>query len=261
MSTTAPTGWTTAAARWLVGAHSERGTRRGTNMDALVVAPQSGLVVLADGMGSTRRGGEAAAMAVTLFAENLGPAGRDEAQIAAAVAVVQDRVVAEFAATGLLTGASTLCALVAVDPAVDDELLVVNVGDSRAHLLRDGVLRVLTTDHTVAAHLVAVGAAEPDSPLVRRTTNHLRRYLGNPAGASADVTRLRPEPGDTVLLSTDGVHGALTLAQMADILAASPDPAVGARRLVVAAAAAGGTDDASAVVLVPDVTPQVVAGS
>ena len=236
------------AARWLVGAHSERGARRGTNMDALFVAPHSGLVVLADGMGSTSRGGEAAAMAVAVFAEHLA-AVRDEEQVNAAVAAVQERLVTEFAPAGLLTGASTLCALVAV--ADSDELIVVNVGDSRAHLLREGVLQVLTTDHTVAAHLVAVGAAEPDSPLVRRTTNHLRRYLGNPAGASADLTRLRPVPGDAVLLSTDGVHGALSNAQMADILAGSPDPELSARRLVVAAAAAGGTDDASAVVVRP----------
>lgn len=245
------------AARWLVGAHSERGARRGTNMDALLLAPHSGLVVLADGMGSTSRGGEAAAMAVAVFGEYLATAGHDEEHVHAAVAAVQARLVTEFAPAGLLTGASTLCALVAVGdrdgaPKVAvgaGELIVVNVGDSRAHLLRDGVLQALTTDHTVAAHLVAVGAAEPDSPLVRRTTNHLRRYLGNPAGASADLTRLRPVPGDTVLLSTDGVHGALTTEQMADILAGSPDPDLCARRLVVAAAAAGGTDDASAVVV------------
>ncbi|MGI8699263.1 MAG: PP2C family protein-serine/threonine phosphatase [Mycobacteriales bacterium] len=238
---------TAVTVHWQVGAHTERGARRGTNMDALLVAPHSGLVVLADGMGSTKRGGEAAAMAVAVFAERLGVQDRDEDGVNAAVAAVQDQLVAEFAAGGLLTGATTLCALVAAG----DGLLVVNVGDSRAHLLHDGVLQVLTTDHTVAAHLVAVGAAEPDSPLVRRTTNHLRRYLGNPAGASADITRLRPVPGDTVLLSTDGVHGALNTAQMADILAGSRDPELGARRLVVAAAAAGGTDDASAVVVRP----------
>lgn len=217
-------------------------------MDALYVAPHDGLVVLADGMGSTERGAEAAAMAVAAFAECLGRDDHTERGVETAVAAVQDRLVAEFATSGLLTGASTLCAVISAS----EELLVVNLGDSRVHLLRGGVLTALTTDHTVAAHLVAVGAAEPGSPLVRRTTNHLRRYLGNPAGASADVTRLRPEPGDVVLLSTDGVHGALSAEQMADILAGTPDPEASARRLVVAAAAAGGTDDATAVVVRPE---------
>lgn len=216
-------------------------------MDALFVAPHGGLVVLADGMGGTRRGAEAAALAVAVFAGRLSGADRDEAEVEAAVAEAQRQVVAEFAADGQLTGATTLCALVRSGR----ELLVVNVGDSRALLLRHGALQRLTTDHTVAAHLVAVGAAEPDSPLVRRTTNHLRRYLGNPAGACADVTRLRPAPGDVMLLCTDGVHGALSGTQLADIMAGSPEPELCARRLVVAAAAAGGTDDATAVVVHP----------
>lgn len=235
-------------ARWLVGAHSRRGARRETNMDAFVVLPAEGMVVLADGMGSTRRGGEAARWAVEQFAEQLaGTPARDESAVNAAVAAVQERLVTEFAPGGALTGATTLCAVVADE----DDLLIVNVGDSRCHLLHDGALLTMTTDHTLAAHLVAVGAAEPDSPLARRTANHLRRYLGNPAGATADVTRHRLGAADAVLLSTDGVHGVLTGAQMTDLLLADADPDLAARRLVLAAVAAGGTDDATALVLRP----------
>lgn len=237
---------------WRVGAHSRLGARRETNMDAFVSLPADRVVVLADGMGSTRRGGEAARLAVQRFADLLtGTAAHDEAgvhdeaAVHAAVAAVQERLVAEFAAGGSLTGAATLCAVVGDGP----DLLIVNLGDSRCHLLHDGALQVLTTDHTVAAHLVAVGATEPDSPLARRTTHHLRRYLGNPAGATADVTRHRLTPGDAVVLSTDGVHGVLTGVQMTDILRADPDPETAARRLVAAAVAAGGTDDATALVL------------
>jgi len=236
------------AVRWLVGTHTLLGARRDTNMDAFVALPADGIVVLADGMGSTRRGGEAAWLAVDQFAGLLaGTAVRDEPAVATVVAAVQERLVAEFAADGAVTGATTLCAVVADA----EDLLIVNLGDSRCHLLHDGVLLGLTTDHTVAAHLVAVGAAEPDSPLARRTANHLRRYLGNPAGATADVTRHRLVANDAVLLSTDGVHGVLTDAQMTDILLADPDPDVTARRLVQAAVTAGGTDDATALVVRP----------
>lgn len=234
--------------QWLVGADSRLGVRRGTNMDAFVSLPAEGIVVLADGMGSTRRGGEAARLAVEQFAGLLaGTPVRDESAVNAAVAAVQEQLVAEFAPDGAVTGATTLCAVVADC----DDLLIVNLGDSRCHLLHDGALLAVTTDHTVAAHLVAVGAAEPDSPLVRRTTNHLRRYLGNPAGAAADVTRHRLAAADAVLLSTDGVHGVLTAAQLTDILLADPDPGVAARRLVTAAVAAGGTDDATVLVIRP----------
>lgn len=235
-------------ARWLVGAHSRLGARRGTNMDAFVSLPAEGIVVLADGMGSTRRGGEAARLAVEQFADLLaGSAVRDEAAVHAAVAGVQERLVAEFAVEGSLTGATTLCAVVAGEA----DLVIVNLGDSRCHLLHEGALFALTTDHTVAAHLVAVGATEADSPLARRTANHLRRYLGNPAGAAADVTRHRLVPGDAVLLSTDGVHGVLSTERMAAVVNADPNPDVTARRLVATAVAAGGTDDATALVVRP----------
>lgn len=235
-------------APWVVGAHSRLGARRATNMDAYVTRPEDGIVVLADGMGSTRRGGEAARLAVDLFAGVLaGTPLRDESAVDFAVAAVQERLVAEFAGDDTLTGATTLCAVVADS----EDLLIVNLGDSRCHLFHDGALLAVTTDHTVAAHLVAVGSAEPDSPLARRTANHLRRYLGNPAGAVADVTRHRLTAADAVLLSTDGVHGVLTGAQMTDILRADPDPEVTARRLVAAAVAGGGTDDATALVLRP----------
>lgn len=236
------------AEAWQVGAHSERGARRSTNMDAVLVRAEAGVVVLADGMGSTRRGAEAAAMAVAAFGDGLaGVDGPAESDVEAAFAAAQDQVVEEFTGDGSLTGATTLCAIVAGR----DGLLIVHVGDSRCHLLRDGVLTVLTTDHTVAAHLVSVGAAEPDSPLARRTANHLRRYVGNPAGTTADVIRHLAAPGDALLLSSDGLHGMLSTQQMADILRADDDPALAARRLVVAAAAAGGTDDATAVVVRP----------
>lgn len=233
-------------ARWLVGAHSRLGTRRASNMDAFVTLPAEGIVVLADGMGSTRRGGEAARLAVEQFAGLLaGTALRDESAIHAAVGQVQEQLVAEFAAEGAVTGATTLCAVV-TDGA---ELLVVNLGDSRCYLRHDGALLALTTDHTVAAHLIEIGATEPGSALARRTANHLRRYLGNPAGATADITRHRLVAGDAVLLSTDGVHGSLSVAQMTDIMLADADPELTARQLVAAAIAAGGTDDATSLVV------------
>lgn len=208
--------------------------------------------MVTDGMGSTPRGGEAARLVVDVLTTAMRAGPADEATLLAAVAAAQAAVLARFnadvASGGSLEGATTLCAVVPSGP----DLVVANIGDSRVQLLRDGVLSTLTEDHTVAAHLVAAGATEPGSPLARRTANHLRRYLGNPAGAEPDVTRIRPRPGDVWLLSSDGVHSVLEPADLAAQLSADAEPADIARALVEAAEAAGGTDDGTAVVLIID---------
>lgn len=236
------------------GGHSRLGRSREENMDAWSARPGEAVVV-ADGMGSTRRGGEAAHLAVEVVTAALREGPTEESHLLAAVADAQQAVLGRFnsevVSGGALQGATTLCVLVPSGP----DLLVASIGDSRVQLLRDGVLSTLTEDHTVAAHLVAVGATEADSPLARRTANHLRRYLGNPAGAEPDLSRVRPQPGDVWLLSTDGVHAVLDPADLVALMSVTSEPADIARSLVDAAEAAGGTDDGTAVlVLIDDVT-------
>jgi protein phosphatase len=215
-------------------------------MDAYVALPDSGVFVLADGVGSTERGSEAAWLAVTEFATALSSEPtRDEPLVRAAVADVQARVLAEFTHGENLIGAATLCAALLDGP----RLMVVNLGDSRCYLLHNGQLSQLTSDQTVAAHLVAIGAAEPGSPLVRRTTNHLQRYLGARTDAEPDISMHHFKPGDILLLSSDGLHGAVPPDRMAQLLLDNPDPAGAARLLVDEAVSNGGTDDATAVVV------------
>ena len=242
----------TSKATWRAGAYSQLGSARTVNMDALMVCDRCGFCVLADGMGGTPRGGEAAEAAVTGFADRIVAGPRDEDTVHAAVAAAQQAVLGNFLVGGRLTGGSTLCALVAVPGQI---VYAVNVGDSRGYLLRAGRLRRLTTDHTVAEHLVSAGVAEPDSPLARRTTHHLRRYLGNSAGTVADLVAVELHPGDEFLLSTDGLHGSLADDELASILRSSSkegdEPGETARRLVFAAVRAGADDDSTAVVIRP----------
>ncbi|CAN5275700.1 N/A [soil metagenome] len=231
---------------WVAAGCSQTGASRSTNMDAYVAVPERGVFVLADGVGSTERGSEAAWLAVTEFARAL-PDLHDEDAARTAVAAVQRLVLAEFLDGEDLSGAATLCAALLDGP----RLLVVNLGDSRCYLLHDGILTQLTTDHTVAGHLVAIGATEPGSPLARRTTHHLQRYLGARTDSEPEIGWHEIRSGDTMLLSSDGLHGAVPAARMAELLLAHPDPAAAARALVDEAVGNGGTDDATALVVRP----------
>lgn len=237
---------TTSTTDWVAAGCSQTGATRDTNMDAYVALPERGIFVLADGVGSTERGSEAAWLAVTEFATTLpSEPTLDETVVRATVADVQARILAEFVQGEHLSGAATLCAALLDGP----RLMVVNLGDSRCYLLHGGEMQQLTSDQTVAAHLVAIGAAEPGSPLVRRTTNHLQRYLGARTEAEPDITVHEFGSDDVLLLSSDGLHGAVSADRMAYLLLDNPDPAAAARLLVDEAVSNGGTDDATAVVV------------
>ena len=128
-------------------------------------------------------------------------------------------------------------------------LFTIHVGDSRAYLYRGGALRRLTRDHNVGQALVDAGAAEPDSPEVRRMRKVLTNCLGGPgAGVQADFAHLLLLDGDRLLLCTDGLNDMVADAEIAALLDRHPAPAAACAALVDAALAGGGKDNVTAVV-------------
>ena len=111
---------------------------------------------------------------------------------------------------------------------------LVHVGDSRAWRFADGRLACLTTDHT---------RPEPDLRHV------LIRALGIEPELRLDHATIELAARDRLLLTTDGVHGVLSPARIAAILAREESVEATARELVEAAIDAGGGDNASAVVV------------
>jgi serine/threonine protein phosphatase PrpC len=111
---------------------------------------------------------------------------------------------------------------------------LLHVGDSRLYRLRAGRLARLTEDHTHDG---------PDRAHI------LRRAIGLEDALRADYAAEPLLEQDRLLLTTDGVHGALGEAEIAELLGAEPAPGEAARRLVTAALAAGSADNATALVL------------
>ena len=108
-----------------------------------------------------------------------------------------------------------------------------HVGDSRAWLLRDGQCLLLTQDHR----------------LERRDFAGLTRALGLDDALRLDHSQGELKVGDRLLLTSDGVHGALRHRQIADLLRATPGAQAAADALTQAALAAGSHDNATALVL------------
>jgi serine/threonine protein phosphatase PrpC len=115
-----------------------------------------------------------------------------------------------------------------------------HVGDSRAYLFRDGRLEALTRDHSVQAEMAAAGVAFP-------FRNYVTRALGVDAHR-ADVSTHPLEPGDRLLLCTDGLSETLDEGAIAPLLALE-DAGQAAQALVHAAVAAGAQDNVTVAVV------------
>src|SRR5207244_12267302 len=86
------------------------------------------------------------------------------------------------------------------------ELFIAHAGDSRATLLRNGHLARLTEDHTLAAEMVRRGQLAPEKVATHKLRHVVTNVVGGPKpGVYAEVGHLNVEPGDRLLLSTDGL--------------------------------------------------------
>ena len=226
-------------------------SRTGVGRDAsedrwvAVTGDQALVLAVADGMGGTLGGGEAATAALAALLDSLdesAPVTVDA--LGAAVAAAHQRV-RSLAPDGIpvaLRAGTTLTAAVATAR----RLHLAHVGDSSCWLLRRGRLRRLTEVHTHAAALVAAGAVERGSAAERRLGGLLTRFLGMPGTVGTQLAAIPIRPGDRVLVATDGVTGALPVPALAALLSR---PGVRAADLVRAAVEAGGRDDATALLV------------
>ena len=224
-----------------VGSATDIGRVRERNEDSVLVDPP--LYVVADGMGG-HRGGQVASQVALETMEELGTGGGGSLaeHVHRANRAVWDRSVEDEQLSGM--GTTLTAARVEGTNA-----LIAHVGDSRAYLLRDGVLRQLTSDHTLVARMVKSGEISEAEADVHPHKNVLTRALGTDEQVEVDEDSIALVDGDRLLLCSDGLTGMVTEDQIQAILENSDQPQQAADRLVKAANRAGGIDNISVVVL------------
>ena len=234
--------------RWHAASASDVGLVRDANEDAVHV--DSRLAVVADGMGGHAAGEVASAIAVEVVVE----AFHDDETVEGltrAVDAANQAVLADAKQNPERFGMGTT--LIAVGLTLDGDGVVaptlVNVGDSRAYQLRDGALRQLSEDHSVAEEWVRLGRLTPEEAAVHPRRHQLTRVLGADERLEVDVTSLDVQAGDRVLLCSDGLSNELSADEIAS-LASAPIPLEDAVSSLVAAARAHGGHDNISVVLV-----------
>jgi protein phosphatase len=229
--------------------NSHQGSVREHNEDALIVDQKWGLFAVLDGMGGAASGDVAANKARDVIHEyvrarrtTMPPRPLLEAAINAASAAVHGEAQRRRDRRGM--GTTVVACLVDGRRAT-----VAHVGDSRAYLLRDGHLHRLTNDHTIVAELVARGALAPDEADRHAYKNVLSRNLGAKPVASVDVSEVELQPGDRLMLCSDGLYGYAPGDAMHHLVASTDPPDEVVRDLIEAALRGGGGDNVTAIVI------------
>ena len=147
---------------------------------------------------------------------------------------------------------TTLTAVAVVEQEGEEQLALVNVGDSRGYLLRDGELTQLTEDHSLVAEMERDGRLTHEETRLHPQRAVITRALGLEPDVEIDNLELLPYRGDRLLLCSDGLTNEVADDQIGSTLRRLADPDEAAKDLVTQAHTNGGSDNITAVVI--DVT-------
>lgn len=244
---------TTAETELVFAGVTDIGRRRASNQDRFIAqaldTPSGRLVLLAvaDGMGGAAGGEIASAHAVDELLRVVGEAvASDDAQILAQAIAAANRVIYSHARSdpelhGM--GTTMVAALVR-----GQSLVVGHVGDSRAYLVRGTKIHRLTADHSWVAEQVRRGELTEEEAATSAFRNILTRSVGVNEQVEPDLSPpLTLEPGDILLLCSDGLHSVVNDATIARMVQAG-EPSETAQRLVDLANERGGPDNITVVV-------------
>ena len=123
------------------------------------------------------------------------------------------------------------------------EVIIVQVGDSRAYLRRGRMLQQLTMDQNVVGQMVAAGKLRPEDARNFKQRNVLLEAIGVQERVGPDIVTLQVKAGDVLMLCSDGLTGPLADRQVLDHMLRHEDPVRCCRSLTEAACAAGGPDN------------------
>ena len=228
-------------------ARTHVGTVRPRNEDAVLERAEIGLWAVADGAGGHERGDYASSRIIAALREvDAVLSGFPLVEeVKRRLAAVNREVRAKAATIGpnALIGSTVAVLLI-----WDDRSCCLWAGDSRLYRMRAGRLRQLSRDQSHVQDLVDRGEILPQEAAAHPMSNIVTNLIGAFDQLVLEERRDRLEPGDILLLCSDGLSGALSDTEMADILTGCPI-ALAADRLIERALHQGARDNVSAVVV------------
>jgi protein phosphatase len=211
--------------RFSVYQESRKGGRR-NNQDRMgyLYTRDSILMVVADGMGGHARGEVAAQMTLqtmaAIFQRDAKPMLPEPARYLEECVLTAHRDLHRYRAENNLPEAPRTTVVACV---VQEGVATwAHVGDSRLYLLRGGRIVARTLDHSRVHHLVSSGLIRPEDAKDHPERNRIFNCIGAYIAPTVEVSRpVALRSGDTILLCTDGLWGALTDRQIGEAFAVS----------------------------------------
>jgi PPM family protein phosphatase len=229
--------------RLVHAAATDVGLVRKQNEDTYVAL--EGLYAVCDGMGGARAGEVASSTACHKLSEVV-RAEPTSAGLRRAVRAANREIYRMSLGDPAMQGmGTTLTAAIARPGGVT----IAQVGDSRAYLWRGGGLQQLTEDHSLVADLVRRGQLTPEQAAVHPHRSVITRALGTEETAEPDLLDVDLDPGDRLMLCTDGLSGMVGDDDIAAILGGEASPDEMARELLAAALRGGGEDNVTVLVI------------
>ncbi|WIG57964.1 MAG: Protein serine/threonine phosphatase PrpC, regulation of stationary phase [Ktedonobacterales bacterium] len=247
-----------------VGQRRERNQDNTTHLvpaDEKVLAEKGALFVVCDGMGGHASGEVAAEIGVNTVREKYYSSTGDNiiSRIAHAIKRANESIFTYSHEHPESAGMGTTCVVLVIQ---GGRAYFVNIGDSRAYLVRDGKMRQITQDHSWVAEQVRAGVLTEEQARTHAHRNVITRSLGTQPTVNADLFIETLRDGDRILLCSDGLHGYVEESEIEREMVEHTDPEAGVAHLIEMANANGGPDNITALVVqlleVPATTGEIV---
>ncbi len=209
--------------------------------------------VVCDGMGGAKAGNIASKIGVETFMEELrkdfyAPSVTD-VQILCAVKAANRLIYEKAQSDPDYEGMGTTLVAAVTDGI---RVTVANVGDSRCYLIRDGSIHQLTKDHSVVEDMVDRGEIERADAWKHPRRNYITRALGAEEQVDCDLFFRDLEPGDVLLLCSDGLSGVVNAQELLFEVVYGGELETAAERMVNIALERGAPDNVTALIMTAD---------
>ena len=245
---------TSAEGLLVPAAITDTGCERDLNEDRYAVIESSaGTVwIVCDGMGGASGGELAAQLAIDAMRRDLENYPKPDSESALRSAILEaNRVIVLRRQNPAFAGMGTTVVAALFN---DAEVVLGYVGDSRAYLVRDRAIQLLTTDHTYVQKLVDQGQIRHEEALTHPQAHILTKAIGSEPGLEVDQSRYWVWPlkaddvTDFLVLCTDGLYSLVTEGEIANMVS-EHTPQRAAVNLIEIAKARGGYDNITIAVI------------
>ena len=232
-----------------VVSRTDVGRVRKNNQDALIIG--NGLAGVADGMGGHNGGEIASGDTRDGILRELCGKKPDRRTLQEAVEKINLEIWEHQEKDASLTGMGTTLTLLWPS---EEEVLIAQVGDSRAYLIRDGKMRQITEDHSLVGDMVRQGVLTEEQAACHPMRNYITRAVGTEDTIVADLFCEKRQAGDRWLICSDGLYSQISHTSIEKIVL-QEDTEKAADQLLQAALEGGGRDNITLVLMTDETGP------